>query len=168
MSPRAARAPKEAPPDDALDEGCYYLSELGLTAKEVGGRLEIPAREVTARRKRFAAALKSGRVVEEPVSLDFWKSVREEAEGNIKVTFISGKGFHHAWRSDLRKFDGETLLAIYESCKEFLNLDPNARFLQYDAPRNYDPLAMQREIAKAVVVIGNLLEEKWKEEKAKE
>ena len=80
---------------------------------------------------------------------------------------MSGKGFHHAWRSDLKKFDGPTLLAIYESCKDFMNLDPNARFLQYDAPKNYDPLAMQREIARPSWWSGNLLEEKWKEEQAK-
>ena len=76
---------------------------------------------------------------------------------------MSEKGFHHSWRSDLRKLDGATLLSLFESCKNFLNLDPNARFLQYDTPKNYDPLAMQREISKAVVVLGALLEEKWKE-----
>ncbi len=153
--------------DDTLDEGCYYLSKLGLSSVEVGKRFEIPASEVTRRRDRFQSGLKNGRFVEDPASLEFWRSIREEAEGNVKVTFVSGKGFHHAWRSDMVKFDGPTLLGIYESCKEFLNLDPSARFLQYEAPKNYDPLAMQREIAKAVVVVGNLLEEKWKEEQKK-
>jgi hypothetical protein len=153
--------------EDTLDEGCYYLSKLGLSSAEVGERFEIRAGEVAKRRNRFQARVKKGELVEDGDSLEFWKSVREEAEGNVKVTFVSGKGFHHAWRSDLMKFDGPTLLAIYESCKEFLNLDPSARFLQYDAPKNYDPLAMQREIAKAVVVVGNLLEEKWKEEQKK-
>ncbi|MDA4135823.1 MAG: hypothetical protein OK449_02330 [Thaumarchaeota archaeon] len=152
---------------DTLDEGCYYLAALGLTPKEVAERFEIDPRDVLKRKKRFEAGLKSGEIEEDPASLVFWRSVREEAEGNVKVTFVSGKGFHHAWRSDLKKFDGPTLLAIYESCKDFMNLDPNARFLQYDAPKNYDPLAMQREIAKAVVVFGNLIEEKWKEERPK-
>jgi len=151
--------------DDTLDEGCYYLSKLGLTAEEVGQRFEVEPREVAERITRFGAKLTSGEIVEDPVSLDFWRSIREEAEGNVKVTFVSGRGFHHAWRSDLEKFDGPTLMGIYESCKEFLNLDPSARFLKYDAPKNYDPLAMQREIAKAVVVVGNLLEDKWKSEK---
>lgn len=147
--------------DESLDEGCYYLSRLGLADEEIARRFETTADEVARRRERFASRLRSGEVIEEPVSLDFWRSVREEAEGNVKVTFVSGKGFHHAWRSDLKKLDGPTLLSIYESCKEFLNTDPNARFLQYDAPKNYDPLAMQREIARAVVVIGNILDENW-------
>lgn len=147
--------------EESLDEGCYYLSRLGLDDKEIARRFETSVEEVARRRERFASRLASGEVVEESVSLDFWRSVREEAEGNVKVTFVSGKGFHHAWRSDLKKLDGPTLLSIYESCKEFLNTDPNARFLQYDAPKNYDPLAMQREIARAVVVIGNILDEVW-------
>lgn len=165
MSQSKGAPPSQGVDDDVLDEGCYYLHKLGMSAKMISQRFEIPAAEVNARSRRFEKMLKSGEVVEDPASTEFWKSVREEAEGNIRVTFVSGKGFHHSWRSDLRKLDGPTLLGIYESCKDFMNLDPNARFLQYDAPKNYDPLAMQREIAKAVVVVGNLLEEKWKEEK---
>lgn len=163
MVSRVAQGGDDGVDDDTLDEGCYYLSKLGLSDEEAGLRLEVPPGDVTRRRKRYGARLKSGELAEDPVSLEFWKSVREEAEGNVKVTFVSGKGFHHAWRSDLEKMDGPTLLSIYESCKEFLNLDPTSRFVQYDPPKTYDPLAMQREIAKAVVVVGNILEEKWKE-----
>ncbi len=120
---------------------------------------------MTRRAKRFERRLKGGEVQEEAVSTDFWNSIREEAEGNVKVTFVSEKGFHHSWRSDLRKLDGPTLLSLFEANKGFLELDPSSRFLEYKTPKNYDPLAMQREISKAVVVLGALLEEKWKEEK---
>ena len=148
-----------------LDEGCFYLTRLGVTPREVASRFEITESEVNRRAKRFERGLKDGKIAAESVSADFWKSIREEAEGNVKVTFVSEKGFHHSWRSDLRKLDGSTLLSIFESCKSFLNLDPSARFLEYKTPKNYDPLAMQREISKAVVVIGALLEEKWDEER---
>jgi hypothetical protein len=158
---------REAIDDDILDEGCFYLTGLGMTPAEVASRFEISPRQVASRAARFRKRLEGGKVVEEPVSADFWKSIREEAEGNVKVTFVSEKGFHHSWRTDLRKLDGATLLSLYESCKDFLSLDPNARFLEYKTPKNYDPLAMQREITKAVVVLGGLLEEKWKEEKEK-
>jgi hypothetical protein len=166
LSPEGTPQIPDEVDDDTLDEGCYYLSALGLTPAQIAERFEIDAATAIQRKKRYAGKLKSGALVEDDASLVFWKSVREEAEGNVRVTFVSGKGFHHSWRSDLKKLDGPTLLTIFESCKDFMNLDPNARFLQYDAPKNYDPLAMQREIAKAVVVVGNLLEEKWKEEKA--
>ena len=150
--------------EDILDEGCYYLSKLGLGPGEIASRFEISKADVIKRGNRYRMRLEHGEVVED-MGHAFWESIREEAEGNVKVNFVSGKGFHHARRSDLAKLDGPTLLSIYESCRDFMNMDPSARFVQYDAPKNYDPLAMQREIAKAVVVIGTLLEEKWKEEK---
>lgn len=147
--------------EEILDEGCYYLSFLGLTTKEISERFGIAEGDASKRAKRFGSRLKKGELTED-MGLEFWRSVREEAEGNVKVTFVSGKGFHHSWRSDLAKLDGPTLLSIYESCKDFLNLDPNARFLRYEPPKNYDPLAMQREISRATVVIEALIKERWK------
>jgi hypothetical protein len=163
-SSKTSQTDTEGIDEGILDEGCFYLTQLGMTPLEVGARFEISEGQVTKRGNRFAKMLKEGKVSEEAISTDFWKSVREEAEGNVKVTFVSEKGFHHSWRSDLKKLDGVTLLSLFESCKSFLDLDPSARFLEYKTPKNYDPLAMQREISKAVVVIGALLEEKWKED----
>jgi len=95
----------------------------------------------------------------------FWKEVRAEAEGDTKVTFVSEKGFHHAWRSDLKKLDGPSLMTIYESSKAFLDMDPNQRFLDYPAPKGYDPLALQREVKRAMGIVSSILEEKWEKEK---
>ena len=102
--------------------------------------------------------LRRGEVLEAAGDLTFWRSVKEEAEGNVKVTFVTERGFHHSWRSELEKLPSADLFAIFESCKRFLNLDPNARFLEYAPPKNYDPLAMQREVTKAVVVITAILD----------
>ena len=145
-----------------LEEGSYYLSKLDLDIDAIGERFEIPPAQVLRHKTRYEGKLKRGDVVEVAADLAFWRSVKEEAEGNVKVTFVTDKGFHHSWRSDLEKLDGPSLLAIFESCKRFLNLDPNSRFLEYAPPKNYDPLAMQREISKAVTVISSILENKWK------
>ena len=59
-------------------------------------------------------------------------------------------------------------MSIYEASKDFLGADPNQRFLDYPPPKGFDPLAMDRELKKAVGVIGELLAEKWKTEKGKE
>jgi hypothetical protein len=150
---------------DTLDEGCFYLSKLGLRAPQIAKRFELTTGEVGKRRARFTAKLKAGDAVESESDKRFWSDVMREAEGNVKVTFVTEKGFHHAWRTDLQKLDEQTLFSIYESCKHFLNLDPNARFLEYAPPKNYDPLAMQREIRNAVVVIGALLEDAGKPKK---
>jgi hypothetical protein len=165
---KTPKADPEGIDEGILDEGCFYLTSLGMTPREVAARFEISESQVKKRGGRFEKMLMEGKVPEEAISADFWRSVREEAEGNVKVTFVSEKGFHHSWRSDLKKLDGATLLSLFESCKSFLSLDPSARFLEYNTPKNYDPLAMQREISKAVVVLGALLEEKWKEEQEQE
>lgn len=164
---KAAGAPsdKDGIDDSVLEEGSYYLSKLDLDVDAIAERFEIPSAQVLRHKTRFEGKLKRGDAIEVDTDLAFWRSVKEEAEGNVKVTFVTDKGFHHAWRSDLEKLDGPSLLAIFESCKRFLNLDPNSRFLEYSPPKNYDPLAMQREISKAVTVINSILENKWKREK---
>lgn len=59
-------------------------------------------------------------------------------------------------------------MSIYESSKDFLGSDPNQKFLDFPPPKGYDPLAMDREMRKAVEVIGELLAEKWKEESGRD
>jgi hypothetical protein len=59
-------------------------------------------------------------------------------------------------------------MSIFESSKDFLGVDPNQRFLDYAAPKGYDPLALDREVTKAVSVVSELLQEKWKEAGADE
>ncbi len=164
---KAAEEPKSTDEidDSVLEEGSYYLSKLSLDVDAIAARFEIPPAQVLRHKTRFEGKLKRGDVVEAETDLAFWRNVKEEAEGNVKVTFVTDKGFHHAWRSDLEKLDGPSLLTIFESCKRFLNLDPNSRFLEYSPPKNYDPLAMQREISKAVTVVSSIMENKWKRKK---
>lgn len=147
-----------------LEEGSFYLSKLDLGVEAIAERFEIAPAQVLRHKTRYETKLKSGEAVETAEDLNFWRGVKQEAEGNVKVTFVTEKGFHHSWRSELEKLDGASLLAIFESCKHFLNLDPNARFLEYSPPKNYDPLAMQREITKAVTVISSILEKKYGKE----
>ncbi|HUI00519.1 MAG TPA: hypothetical protein VLX56_02675 [Nitrososphaerales archaeon] len=148
--------------DEVLEEGSYYLSKLELDAEAIAQRFEISPSQVLRHKRRFEGRLKRGDAVETNTDLEFWRSVKHEAEGNVKVTFVSEKGFHHGWRSDLEKLDSRTLFEIFESCKRFLDMDPNARFLEYSPPKNYDPLAMQREVSKAVTVVSSILEKRSK------
>ncbi len=154
--------------ESVLEEGCYYLTRMGLTDSEVGKRFEIEPAAVMKYAKSYAAKLKSGAIVPGEFDGKFWEDVRKEAEGDVKVTFLSDKGFHHSWKSELRKLDGPTLMLAFESSKDFLNADPNQRFLDYPAPKGYDPLALEREVKKAIEVLGEVMAEKWKEESAKE
>jgi hypothetical protein len=152
--------------DDVLEEGSYYLSKLDLDIGAIARRFEMSPTQVLRHKTRFEEKLKKGDAIETSSDLQFWSNVKQEAEGNVKVTFVSEKGFHHSWRSDLEKLDGPALFEIFESCKHFLNLDPNSRFLEYSPPKNYDPLAMQREVSRAVVVISSILESRSKTERS--
>ena len=149
--------------EDILEEGCYHLSRMGLTTEELARRFEIPESRVVALIGSYESKLSSGKVTPGDFDRAFWEDVKKEAEGDVKLTFLSEKGFHHAWKSELKKLDGPALMSIYESSKDFLSADPNQRFLDYPPPKGYDPLAMDRELRKAVEIIGVLLAEKWKE-----
>lgn len=150
--------------DEVLEEGCYHLSRIGLTTEQLAQHFETTAARVESLISSYEAKLRTGKVSAGEIDRVFWEDVKKEAEGDVKLTFLSEKGFHHAWKSELRKLDGPALMSIYESSKDFVNADPNQKFLDFPPPKGYDPLAMDRELKKAVSVIGELLAEKWKEE----
>ncbi|MDG7013429.1 MAG: hypothetical protein JRN11_03010 [Nitrososphaerota archaeon] len=150
--------------EEVLEEGAYHLKGLGLTEEKIAAHFEVTPDRVSRLIGSYAAKLKSGEASPSEFDRVFWEDVKKEAEGDVKLTFLSDKGFHHSWKSELRRLDGPTLMAIYEASKDFLGADPNQRFLDFPPPKGYDPLAMDREVRKAVEVLGELLEEKWKEE----
>jgi len=152
--------------DEVLEEGCYYLNEIGLTPHQIAQHFETTPARVRKLMKAYSAKLSKGTAVAGEVDRVFWEDVKKEAEGDVKLTFISGKGFHHAWQSELSRLDGHALMEIYEHSKDFLGADPNQKFLDFPPPKGYDPLAMDREVRRAVGVVAALLAEKWKTENA--
>lgn len=152
------------PSEEVIEEGCYYLSLLGMTSGELASHFEISASRAASFISSYKEKLDSGKVSPGDFDRTFWEDIKKEAEGDVKLTFLSEKGFHHAWKSELQSLDGPALMSIYESCKDFLNADPNRKFLEYPPPKGYDPLAMDREINKAVGVIGELLADRWRKE----
>jgi hypothetical protein len=152
--------------DEVLEEGCYYLSEIGLPVGQIADHFETTPSRVKKLVRGYALKLNRGEVVASEIDRTFWESVKKEAEGDVKLTVMSDKGFHHAWKSELARLDGPALMTIYEHTKDFLGADPNQKFLDFPPPKGYDPLAMDRELRKAVAVVGELLAEKWKSENA--
>jgi len=151
--------------DEVLEEGCYYLSRLGLALDQIAVHFVTSPESVKGLVESYEAKLRSGKVVASEIDRVFWEDVKKESEGDVKLTFLSEKGFHHAWKSELKKLDGPALMSIYESSRDFLSADPNQKFLDFPPPKGYDPLAMDREVRKAVEVLGELLGEKWNDEK---
>jgi len=161
-----ARPPDPDISDEVLGEGCYYLSEMGLPAAQIARHFETTPARVKKLVRSYTMKMRRGEVVPGEIDRAFWEDVKKEAEGDVKLTFISDKGFHHAWRSELARLDGPALMTIYEHSKDFLGADPNQKFLDFPPPKGYDPLAMDRELRKAVAVVGELLAEKWRTETA--
>jgi len=150
---------------EILEEGCYYLSRLGLPDEQIARHFEASPEHVAELVRSYSSKLNSGEVTASEFDRAFWEGVKKEAEGDLKLTVVSDKGLHHVWRSELQKLDGRALMAIYESSRDFLGADPNQKFLDYPPPKGYDPLAMNREVRKAVAILGELLEGKWKDAK---
>jgi len=148
---------------EVLEEGCYFLSRLGLSDEQIATHFETNAHEVAKMVKSFTSKVESGKIKVDEFDKAFWSDVMKEAEGDVKLTVVSDKGIHHAWKSDLQKLEGNSLMTLYEASRDFLDADPNQRFLDYPPPRGYDPLAMDREVRRAVGVLRDLLETRWKE-----
>jgi len=151
--------------DEVLEEGCYYLFQLGLATERIAAHFETTRDKVETLISSYTNKVKAGKIFPDPFDRTFWEDVKKEAEGDVKLTFVSEKGFHHAWKSELLKLDGTALMSIFESSRDYLGADPNQRFLDFPPPKGYDPLAMEREVRRAVEIISSLLEEKWKSER---
>ena len=154
--------------ESVLEEGSYYLSQIGLTDTQIASRLETTPENVRRLVESYRRRLQSGKATASDFDRTFWEGVKREAEGDVKVTFVSEKGFHHAWRSELSKLDGPALMSILEASTDFLNSDPNQKFLDFPAPKGYDPLVLDREVRKAIGVVTELLERVWREQKKEE
>ena len=150
--------------EEILEEGCYYLAQLGVSNEQIAAHFETTPANAAELVASYSSKLKSGKVVAGDLDRAFWEDVKKEAEGDVKLTFVSDKGFHHSWKSELLRLDGRALMSIYEASKDYVGADPNQKFLDFPPPKGYDPLAMDREVRKAVAVIGELLAEKWKSE----
>ncbi len=93
-------------------------------------------------------------------------SFQEVSKGNEKITFVRENGFYHCRRSDLETMDSPALMNIFESSKKFLDFDMYRRYLDTKPPVGYDPMAMQRQIKRAVELIQEILRQRWEQEKA--
>ena len=151
--------------DEVLEEGFYHLSKLGLSNEKIASHFETTPDRVASLVKSYDAKLKSGKADPGDFDRTFWEDVMKEAEGDVKVTFVSEKGFHHGWKSELARLSGPSLMSIYESSKDFVNSDPNQKFLDVTPPKGYDPLMMEREVRKAIKEIEGLLSQAWDAEK---
>ncbi len=144
-----------------LQEACYYLRKKGLTFQELSQVLEIPEDQVVSLFNEYELKVAKGLAVENEVDRNLWEDVYNDSIGNEKITFARDNGFYHCRRSDLEGMDSPALMAIFETSKKFLDFDMYRRYLDTKPPVGYDPMALQRQVKRAVDLIQEILKQRW-------
>ena len=150
-----------------LEEASYYLLKKGLSIQQVSRALEVSEEEAERLSRQFRSRIASGKSSESEVDRNLWEDVYNDSVGNEKITFVRDNGFYHCRRSDLDNMDSIALMAIFESSKQFLDFDMYKPYLNSKPPAGYDPMAMQRQVKRAVELIEILLKERWNSDKSK-
>ena len=147
-----------------LEEACYYLRKKGLTFPELSKALEISEAQATRMFEDYANKIAAGAANENEVDKNLWEDILNDSVGNEKITFARDEGFYHCRRSDLEMMESSALMSIFESSKKFLDFDMYKRYLDTKPPVGYDPMAMQRQIKRAIELIQEILNQRWKKE----
>src|SRR5207245_10378043 len=151
-----------------LQQACYYLLKKCLTLEQVSKALEVSEQEATRLYREFEPKIASGKREENEIDRNLWEDVYNDSVGNEKITFVRDNGFYHCRRDDLDKMDSPALMAIFETSKKFLDFDMYRRYLDSKPPVGYAPMAMQRQIKRAVAVIAQTLKQSWERGEANE
>src|SRR5438445_426056 len=117
-----------------------------------------------ARVEVYQSKISKGLVEESEVDRNLWEDVYNDSFGNEKITFARENGFYHCRRSDLENMDSAALMNIFETSKKFLDFDMYRRYLDTKPPVGYDPMAMQRQIKRAVELIQEILRQRYEKE----
>ncbi len=148
-----------------LEEACYYLHKKGLNYQELSKALEITEEEARRLLHNYESKIAAGSAREEEVDRNLWEDVYNDSIGNEKLTFVRDNGFYHCHRSDLEKMDSAALMAIFETSKKFLDFDMYKPYLGTKTPAGYDPMALQRQVKRAMELVEEILKDRWLKEK---
>ncbi len=153
--------------DAYLQEACYYLRKKGLTLAEVSKALEVSEKDAERLYREYESKVVNGTVQENEVDRNLWEDMYNDSVGNEKVTFARDIGLYHCRRSDLEAMDSPALMSIFETSKKFLDFDMYKRYLNTKPPAGYDPMALQRQVKRALELIQEILEKRWQQEPKK-
>ncbi|HET7405001.1 MAG TPA: hypothetical protein VFV92_10270 [Candidatus Bathyarchaeia archaeon] len=146
-----------------LQEACYYLRKKGLSFAELSKALEISENQATRLFEEYTSRIATGNADENEVDRNLWEDIHNDAFGNEKITFARDDGFYHCRRSDLELMESSALMSIFETSKKFLDFDMYRRYLDSKPPVGYDPMALQRQVKRAVELIEGILKKRWDE-----
>jgi len=151
-----------------LQEACYYLRRKGLSFMELSKALEISEAQATRLFEEYASKIAAGAASENEVDKNLWEDIHNDSFGNEKITFARDDGFYHCRRSDLELMESSALMSIFESSKKFLDFDMYKPYLNTKPPVGYDPMALQRQVKRAIELIQEILNQRFKKESEQE
>ena len=151
-----------------LQEACYYLRRKGLSFMELSKALEISEAQATRLFEEYASKIAAGAASENEVDKNLWEDIHNDSFGNEKITFARDDGFYHCRRSDLELMESSALMSIFESSKKFLDFDMYKPYLGTKPPVGYDPMALQRQVKRAIELIQEILNQRFKKESEQE
>jgi hypothetical protein len=154
--------------DQYLEEACYYLHKKGLTFQELSKALEIPEEQAVKLNREYSEKIEKGMVQENEIDRNLWEDLYHDSHGDEKVTFVRDNGFYHCRKSDLEAMEPTALMSIFETSKKFLDFDMYKPYLDSKPPVGYDPMAMQRQVKRAVELIQEILHKRWAQETGKD
>ena len=147
-----------------LQEACYYLRRKGLSFMELSKALEISEAQATRLFEEYASKIAAGAASENEVDKNLWEDIHNDSFGNEKITFARDDGFYHCRRTDLELMESSALMSIFESSKKFLDFDMYKPYLNTKPPVGYDPMALQRQVKRAIELIQEILNQRFKKE----
>ena len=143
----------------AVEDGCYYLRELGMNVSEISRLFDTSEDDVRKKCKAFVKKLKSRQIIASEFDKKFWEDVMQEARGNEKITLVDSKGeFYHGRRVDLEKAETKDLIALFDFGKEYLNnIHPMVlESLEKNKP-GYNPLSPIKQLRDGLKIVEEIL-----------
>ncbi len=135
---------------------------------DISKALEITQEEAVRFNREYLGKISTGLVKENDVDRNLWEDIYHDSLGDEKVTFARDNGFYHCRKSDLETMDSTALMAIFETSKKFLDFDMYKPYLNSKPPVGYDPMALQRQVKRAVDLIQEVLQKRWVPEPGKD
>ncbi len=135
---------------------------------DISKALEITQEEAVRFNREYSGKILTGLVKENDVDRNLWEDIYHDSLGDEKVTFARDNGFYHCRKSDLETMDSTALMAIFETSKKFLDFDMYKPYLNSKPPVGYDPMALQRQVKRAVDLIQEVLQKRWVPEPGKD
>jgi len=139
-----------------------------LNFHDISKALEITQEEAVRFNREYSGKILTGLVKENDVDRNLWEDIYHDSLGDEKVTFARDNGFYHCRKSDLEAMDSTALMAIFETSKKFLDFDMYKPYLNSKPPVGYDPMALQRQVKRAVDLIQEVLQKRWVPEPGKD